>query len=169
MSLLSFLKWMLIKRIKRFRPFWYIAYSKEEAREFLMKNFDWKYYGGHHLENRMTAFQHSYYSIKKCNIDQRYNSLSALVRAGKITKEDALKIMNEEPHIEPELFEYTIKRLGFSKEEFDNLIKLPLKTYRDYPTYKKTFEKLKPFFWLMYKINLVPKSFYVKYTTKKAI
>ena len=58
-------------------------------------NFDWEYYGGHHLENRMTAFHHSYYCPKKFNIDNRNNSLSASVRAGILSQKDALYEYNE--------------------------------------------------------------------------
>lgn len=83
-----------------------------------------------------------------------------------MTREDALQLMQEPPHIEEDLVEYVKKRLGFSNSEFDRLMTLPKKTYKDYKTYKKTFERLRPFFWLMYKLELVPKSFYMKYTTK---
>ena len=75
----KFLYWTIFLRIKKIRPYWYIAYSKEEARIFLEKEFGWVYYGGHHLENRMTAFHHSYYTPTKFGIDQRNNSLSASV------------------------------------------------------------------------------------------
>lgn len=85
------MKWTLFKRIKKVRPLWYIDYSKQEAREYLEEEFDWKYYGGYHLENRMTAFMHSYYLPKKFNNDQRNNSLSAAVRAGKMTRQEALE------------------------------------------------------------------------------
>ena len=61
MTFMSFMKWLLVKRIKKIRPLWYINYSKEAAREFLEKEYGWQYYGGHHLENRMTAFNHSIY------------------------------------------------------------------------------------------------------------
>jgi hypothetical protein len=44
------------------------------------------------------------------------------------------------------------------------LMKLPKKTYRDFKTYKHTFERMRPFWWLMYKLNRVPKSFYIKFT-----
>jgi len=40
---------------------------------------------------------------------------------------------------------------------------LPKKTYRDYRTYKHRFEALRPLFWVLYKMNRVPKSFYVKF------
>ena len=61
MPLTSFLKWIILFKIKKVRPLWYIPYSKEEARELLEKEYGWQYYGGHHLENRMTAFHHSVY------------------------------------------------------------------------------------------------------------
>jgi hypothetical protein len=169
MTLYHFLKWTAIKRIRKIRPFWYIAYSKEEARPFLEKEFCWHYYGGHHLENRMTAFMHSYYLPFKFGNDQRNNSLSASVRLRKIKRADALKIYSTEPYIESELIEYAKKRLGFSDEEFDRIIKLPPKCYKDFKTYKKTFETMRPIFYLLAKANLVPMSFYIKYTSKSEI
>jgi N-acetyl sugar amidotransferase len=91
MPFFEFMKWTLVKRIRKIRPFWYMDYSKEQARAFLEKEFDWKYYGGHHLENRMTAFNHSYYFPQKFGIDLRYNTLSACVRSGYISREEALR------------------------------------------------------------------------------
>jgi N-acetyl sugar amidotransferase len=169
MNLVSFMKWIAIKRIRKIRPFWYIKYSKEHAREILQKKFNWQYYGGHHLENRMTAFHHSYYFPKKVGIDQRNNSLSAAVRSGIITREKAMELYRQPPYIEPELVEYFKKRLELTSEEFDAIMNLPLKTYHDFKTYKKTFERMRPFFWIMYKMNFVPKSFYVKYTSKSEL
>ena len=86
----KFMKWTVFKRIKKIRPLWYIQYSKEDAKKFLEKEFGWEYYGGHHLENRMTAFNHSYYFPKKFNIDYRNNTLSASCRSKQITREKAL-------------------------------------------------------------------------------
>jgi N-acetyl sugar amidotransferase len=169
MNLYHFMKWTVVKRIRKIRPFWYIAYSKEEARPFLEKEFCWHDYGGHHLENRMSAFMHSYYLPSKFGSDQRNNSLSASARTGKISRADALHIYGTDPYIEPELIEYTKKRLGFSDEEFNRLMTLPPKCYRDYKTYKKTFETLRPLFYLLAKANLVPMSFYIKYTSKNEI
>ena len=71
MDFAAFMKWILLKRIRKIRPFWYMAYSKEDARAFLEKDCDWVYYSGHHLENRMTAFNHSYYLPQKFGIDLR--------------------------------------------------------------------------------------------------
>ncbi len=46
---------------------------------------------------------------------------------------------------------------------FDAVMDAPRKTYLDYPTYKRTFERLRPLFWALYKLDRVPKSFYVKF------
>ncbi len=41
---------------------------------------------------------------------------------------------------------------------------LPKRTFRDYQTYKKTFERLKPLFRVLAERDLVPKTFYLKFT-----
>lgn len=169
MDFMSFMKWILVKRIRKIRPLWYINYSKEEAQKFLEKEFGWSYYGGHHLENRMTAFNHSVYSPQKFDSDQRNNSIAASVRAGILTREEGLKKYAEPPYIEEGLVEYFKKRLGFSDEEYNKIMTGPTKNYRDYRTYKKRFEKLRPLFYILAKASLVPMSFYIKYTSKSEI
>jgi len=159
----TFMKWLIFKRIKKIRPLWYINYSKKAAQKFLEKEFDWKYYGGHHLENRLSAFSHSYYLPKKFNIDQRNNSLSAEVRSKVKSREEALKEYSLPPYLEPELINYFKKRLELSNEEFEKIMNGPKKSFRDYKTYKKRFERLRPFFYILAKANLVPMSFYLKY------
>jgi hypothetical protein len=169
MTLWSFLKWIAFYGIKKIRPLWYISYSKEEARELLKSEFGWEYYGGHHLENRLTAFHHSYYNPHKFGLDQRNNSLSAAVRAGIKSRNEALKEYAEPPYIEPELLEYFKKRLELSDSEFEEIMKGQVRSYKDFKTYKKMFEVSRPFFYLMYRLNRVPKSFYIKYTSKSEV
>lgn len=166
MDFKAFMKWIIVKRIKKIRPFWYINYSKEEAREFLEKEFGWEYYGGHHLENRMSAFQHNVYFPQKFGLDHRNKTLSALVRAGKLDKQEAIDTYNTPPQADPELIDFFKKRMGISDEEYERVMNGPKKTFRDYKTYKKRFERLRPMFYMLAKMNLVPMSFYIKYTSK---
>ena len=166
MNFMSFMKWILLYRIKKIRPLWYISYSKQAAREMLENEFGWQYYGGHHLENRMTAFNHSVYFPKKFNIDQRNNTLSALVRAGLKDRKEAIEEYASPPHVESELVDYFKKRLGFSNQEYDVIMSGPRKNFRDYKTYKRRFERLRPLFFILAKASLVPMSFYIKYTSK---
>jgi N-acetyl sugar amidotransferase len=160
------LKWMLFGGIKKIRPLYYMDYDKEAAKKLLIEKYGWQWYGGHHLENRFTAFYHSYYLPTRWNIDFRIAGYSAYCRNGWMTREEALRLMDEPPHIEAGLVDFVKKRLGFSDSEFEDLMTMPKKSYKDYDTYKKTFERMRPFYWLMYKMDLIPKSFYMKFTVK---
>jgi N-acetyl sugar amidotransferase len=166
MKFKDFMKWTLVRRIRKIRPLWYIDYSKEEAKKRLRAELDWRDYGGHHLENRITAFFHAYYSPVKFGIDNRNLALAAAVRAGLMTRDAALAKYAESPYMEEGLIEYFMKRLKLTESEFVSIMERPNKTYRDYPTYKKRFERLRPMFHVLAKANLVPMSFYIKYTSK---
>jgi len=169
MDFLTFMKWVVVKRIRKIRPFWYIDYSKEEARTFLEKEFDWQYYGGHHLENRLVAYNHSIYLPQKFGIDLRNLSLAASARRGAISREEALRQYSLPPHIEDGLVEYFKTRLSLSDDEYDSIMVGKKRNYKQFPTYKPLFEKLRPLFYILAKANLVPMSFYLKYTSKSGV
>ena len=163
MTFSRFIWWSVFARIRKIRPFWYIDYNKEDAQAFLEKEYGWQYYGGHHLENRMTAFLHGIYAPQKFGMDFRNNTLSALVRMGKITREKAWAEYNTPPQVEEELLEYFKKRLELPDEEYERIMGEAPKSWKDYPTYKKRFELFRPLFAILAKANLVPMSFYLKY------
>jgi N-acetyl sugar amidotransferase len=157
------MKW-LFKGIKRIRPIYYANFKKEDVKKFLNKEFSWQWYGGHHQENRYTIFSNRYILPNKFNIDFRYVEFSALIRSGQMKREDALREVAKPPKCPEGIVEVIKKRLGFTDEEFEEILKLPKKSVNDFKTYRPTFKKMRPFFWLMYKADLVPKSFYIKYT-----
>jgi N-acetyl sugar amidotransferase len=163
MTFSRFLYWTLVKRIRKVRPFWYLDYSKENAREFLESTCGWQYYGGHHLENRMTAFHHSIYTPMKFGLDQRNNTLAALVRNGRLSRAQALEEYAKPPFAEEDLLPYVMKRFAMTPSEFWDVMKRPRRYYTDYFTYKKRFERFRPLFYVLAKANLVPTSFYLKY------
>lgn len=163
MTFFQFMKWSLVYRQKFVRPLWYLNYSKEEARELLIEKTGWKYYGGHHLENRSAAFLHTYYNPRKFNIDNRNWSLSADVRSGKMSRENALAIYREPVTADPELINYVKKRLNLSDSELQEIIAGEKRTFRDFKTYKTRFERLRPLFKFLANAKLVPMSFYLKY------
>ncbi|WP_133366370.1 N-acetyl sugar amidotransferase [Qipengyuania sediminis] len=163
MTFERFIYWSCIARIKKIRPFWYLDYSKEDARAFLEREYGWEYYGGHHLENRMTAYFHGVYAPQKFGTDFRNNTLAALVRNGKMDRQTAWAAYSEPPKVEEELVSYVRKRLGFSESEYDAIMAATPKNWRDYPTYKRRFERLRPLFYALARAELVPMSFYLKY------
>ena len=163
MTFNRFIYWTVFKRIRKVRPFWYINYNKIEAQKFLKEKFGWEYYGGHHLENRMTAFFHSYYFPRKFSCDYRNNTLSAQVRNKTKSREAAWIEYNSKPYLEDNLIDYFKKRMNFSDRDLEKIINGEKKYWYNYKTYKKRFEFLRPLFYVLAKSNLVPMSFYIKY------
>lgn len=163
MTFSRFISSVVFDRVKFIRPLWYIDYSKKKAQDKLRADFGWEYYGGHHLENRMTAFLHSIYAPQKFKMDFRNNTLAACVRNGVMKREQAWSDYNKPPHIEDELLDYFKKRLDISDELYEQVMSAPPKSWNEYPTYKKRFERLRLFFSVLAKLNLVPMSFYLKY------
>jgi N-acetyl sugar amidotransferase len=163
LTFFQFMKWVLIYRQKFIRPLWYINYSKPEARKILEETTGWTYYGGHHLENRSTSFLHTIYNPQKFGIDNRNWSLSAEARTGVISREKALEIYNTPIIPDPELVEYVKKRLSLSDNEYAAILNGPKRSNKDFKTYKRRFELMRPLFYLLSKAELVPKSFYIKY------
>lgn len=158
-----FVRWAAFSGIKRFRPLYYLDYDKEQTKRFLTDTYGWEWYGGHHLENRFTAFYHSYFMPRRFGLDNRVIELSARIRDGQVDRADGAAQLAEERECDPEIVAMVKKRLGFDDEEFETVMNSPRKHYSAYPTYKRTFERLRPFFWLMYKLDRVPESFYIKF------
>lgn len=167
MSLSSFVRWAGLKGLRRLRPLYYLDYDKPSAMAFLSKEFGWEWYGGHHLENRFTAFFHSYFLPTRFGIDGRSLALSASVRSGHLEREKAQAILDMPQAFDPEILDLVKKRLGFDDVEFERIMNLPHLSHRDYPTYERTFRLMKPIWWALYKADRVPKSFYVKFAGGK--
>lgn len=163
MTFSRFLKSAIVDRPKFLRPLWYMQYSKEAAKDLLQQRYSWQYYGGHHLENRMTAFYHGIYMPQKFGGDLRNNTLAARVRNGSLDRSTAWAEYNSPPNVERQLLEFFMKRLNFSSSEFERVMNEPPRHWSYYPTYKRRFEKLRPLFAVLAKLDLVPMSFYLKY------
>ena len=56
-----------------------------------------------------------------------------------------------------------LKRLGLGDAEYERVMALPPRSWHEFPTYKRRFERLRPLFHMLAKRNLVPMSFYLKY------
>ena len=96
-------------------------------------------------------------------MDYRNLTLAASAREGKISREKALEIYSEPVKPSQELIDYVKKRTKLTDEEYQNILEGPKRNFRDFKTYKKRFEFLKPLFYILAKLNLVPMTFYTKY------
>lgn len=156
--------WLKNLHRKRFRMLYYIRYNKKEVIDFLQSEFGWQWYGSHHFENEYTKFVKGYLLPKKFGIDKRYVEFSALVRSGQMDKDEAMEKLKTPEILEEYFIEYVLKRLKISKEEFKNIIYLPIKTYKDYETYKSFFVGNKEMFREMADKGLISRTFFEKYT-----
>ena len=112
-------------------------YNKKEAKAFLEKEFGWRDYGGKHYESIYTRFFQGYYLPQKFGFDKRRAHLSSLICSGQITRESALKEMDQHPYPDAKLSledrDYVIKKFGLTEKEFERIISSPPKSYKDYP------------------------------------
>ncbi|MGE7773622.1 N-acetyl sugar amidotransferase [Chitinophaga sp. NPDC101104] len=125
-----------IKRTKYISILNYIDYKKTEVMRVLQDELGWKYYGGKHYESVYTRFYQSYVLPEKFNIDKRRAHLSNLILSGQVTRDEALEELKKptcDPKIIAEDIEFTTKKLQISRQEFDEIMKLPVKSYQDYP------------------------------------
>jgi len=166
LTLFRWLRWACWNGIKKIRPLYYVTYRKEDVKKLLNEKYGWQWYGGHHMENRTANFAHNYYLPNKFGIDMRVCEFSAHIRTGTMSRAQALEEITRPKVCDPSLVEEFKKRLGLTDADLDRIMTMPPKSYRDYPTHKRTFERLRWFFWIAYKLNRVPKSFYLKFTRR---
>ena len=103
-------------------------------------------------------------NLSKFNIDKRIVEYSALARSEQMTRDKALAKMQEDPQLEDEdMINLVCERLEISREEMDKYIALPVKSFRDYPTYYNTIRRLRYPIKLAAKMGFVPNVFYLKY------
>jgi N-acetyl sugar amidotransferase len=144
MSIFKLAYLSLFKGIRSIPVYSYIPYQKKMAREYLIKNYGWQYYGEHHHENIFTKFAIGYWMYDKFNIDKRIITYSAQILSGEITREEALKKVEFPPYDQNDIEhdkEYVIKKLGFTKDEFNKLWNAENKNYKSYPSNITLIEK----------------------------
>lgn len=148
----------LLFSIRDVRPFYYLDYSKQEAKEMLKVKYNWEDYGGHHHENLFTKFTMAYWLHHKFNIDKRKINLSAQIISGQISREKVIQEISRPilPDNEAEiLLDYVLKKLDMQPEEFDKYFKAENKYFMNYPSnYKLIFNNIKIFKPLIKKVFL---------------
>ncbi len=133
----------LVSGIKDVRPYYYLDYTKQEAKRLLTETYGWKDYGGHHHENLFTKFAMAYWLPRKFGIDKRKITLSAQVLSGVLTRDEALRQLEQPFATDDELEQtraYVAKKLALSDDEFYRIWSAPARQPFDYPSdYALTF------------------------------
>lgn len=124
-----------IYKFKQYHLLQTFHYNKIEAKRLLIEKFGWKDYGGKHYESVFTRFYQGYFLPVKFGIDKRKAHLSTLICAGQMTRQEALKEL-EQPTYDPALqendIEYVCKKWGISRKEFNAVMNSPVHSHSDF-------------------------------------
>ncbi len=139
----------------------YQEYNKSHVKELIQKELHWRDYGGKHYESIWTRFYQGYILPTKFKVDKRKAHLSDLIFSNQITKEEALKELEKPIYPQEQFnvdFEFVLKKLGLSEEEFEGIMKKTPRSHYDFD-YEKAIELrypiLKPIKYIYRKINPV--------------
>jgi N-acetyl sugar amidotransferase len=138
--------YQIIKGIRTIDILNYVDFNKKEVKEFIKKEFGWEDYGKKHGESTFTHFYQSYILPLKFNVDIRKAHLSALICAGQISREKALNMIDKEHYSDEDKRiekDYVVKNLGLTEKEFDDIMKLPIKSHSHYKSNDKLHRKLR--------------------------
>lgn len=123
-----------------------IDYDKTKAKVLLKTEFNWCDYGGKHYESVFTRFYQGYILPNKFGVDKRKAHLATLVAAGTLSREAALKELNEPTYpseIQKEDYQYALKKFEISAELFEQYLHQAPIPHEQYGTQweKKEFRK----------------------------
>lgn len=121
--------------VKTVKPLNLVQFTRAEMTQTLVDEYDYHPYGQKHFEDLLTKFLEGWWVPTRFGHDIRRAQLSSLVVTGQMTREEALKILENPPLTEEEskeLFSEVAKRLEISEEE--------LMSYHDMPECSEKFK-----------------------------
>ena len=144
---LAKLAWYTVaRRIRMVSVLNYVPYDKKQVVDLLRREFGWTDYGGKHHESIYTRFFQAYILPTKFNIDKRKAHYSTLICSGQMSRATALELMRHPPYSPEQAAsdrEYAIKKFSITEAEFNRIMALPPKSYRDYPNGALLMDRIK--------------------------
>lgn len=144
LSTFNYIDYLLVRGIRWVPILNYIDFVKADAKKLLIDELGWRDYGGKHYESIFTRFFHAYFLPKKFGYDLRKSYFSAMICSGQMTRDAAIAELSLPPAPEEILFqdrEYVMKKLGLTKDQFDEILAAPNKTFRDYPNNDRLWKR----------------------------
>lgn len=143
-----------LKRIKNIRPFHYMP-NREYLEKEMIEFCGWNSYGAKHAENIYTEFVGSCLLPQKFGIDKRTVYLAAQVRSGITSKAQAKGKLDVNQY-------FDMKKLGKYRIRIEHLItERKVHDRKEFGRYN--FKRWRPLIWCMYKLRIVPYTFFKKY------
>ena len=114
--------------VKTLKPLNLVPITKQKMIDILGKEYGYVPYGQKHFEDLITKFLEGWWTPTRFGHDIRIAQLSSLVVTGQMTREEALKILEEPPLSEEEskkLFKEIAKKLEISEDELMRYHEMP--------------------------------------------
>ena len=124
-----------VKGLVVVKPLNYFPYRMKAAVKTLSDKYGWMPYEHKHYESRFTKFYQSYWLPKKFGFDRRRVHFSSLILTGQMTREEALKELQESSYDQETIgddFEFIATKLGIKVNELQDMMEAPNKKYSDY-------------------------------------
>ena len=129
------MKYRFFYKLKTYYPLNTFNYDKENAKKVLKQAINWESFEGKHCESIYTKFCQLIYQPKRHGIDYRRPLLATNICNSKITRKDAITILEEPPwedlNVENEL-SFISNKLGYELSELKELMKKKPSWYKDY-------------------------------------
>lgn len=114
--------------VKTLKPLNLVPVTRQQMIDVLGAEYGYVPYGQKHFEDLITKFLEGWWQPTRFGHDIRRAQLSSLVVTGQMTREEALKILEQPPLTEEEsrtLFKEVARRLEITEEELMALHKMP--------------------------------------------
>jgi N-acetyl sugar amidotransferase len=126
-----------LKRIEVVSPLNWMEYDKFAVIEFLKREIGWVPYGAKHHESLYTRFYQAYILPRKFGADKRRPHLSCLVNDGRLTRDQALREI-QQPIVDEDVLReeknFVLRKLGLSDDAFEAIMSAPPKQFFDFPS-----------------------------------
>lgn len=124
-----------IRGVRVVQPLNSIPYIKDQAMDFLVKEFGWEKYRQKHFESRFTRFYESYWLPTRFGYDVRRVQFSSLILTDQMTRSEAIDALELSPFekstIEADCL-FVANKLNISVDELESYRTMPKRTFRDY-------------------------------------
>lgn len=136
-------KYQYIYKIKTLKLLNYVKYEAKSAMNELNQACGFEYYGDKHCESIFTRFMQRYYLPEKFHVDKRKSHYSSMILSKQITREEALRRLEEPLYNDEDLekdISYILEQLGMTRTEFEQIMEEPPRSHDDFK--KSSFNKM---------------------------
>jgi hypothetical protein len=155
--------WSVVKGIRVVNTTNYYDDRGVHVEQLLHDKYGWVDTGQHHYDNELFGLVYNY-ARRKFGFDWRVVELSARVRTGVITRDQAMGILESVPFFEnDDVVDYALNKQGIAREEYEAIIAAPNKFFTDYPSWYPLLKLLRRPIKVACRAHFVPAHAYEKY------